>query len=307
MKKISSFFENIHSETVKAVCVAIIIVALFASGNLIGSITNINFVQVTTTNDSNTIVVEITKSDDTITTAGATETQTTTSLSDYVADTDTLTTFATDDTTNAASTAPSTTEEILAYFNTSANAVKTNASSVTRNYLLLSQDPDKLSVPSIAESIADPIINQFVVDDMEPVIYATTEEIIANFPIAGEVGTVNVTTSDISDATIQDNGSTYTIVLNFNDCVNPSFGSEAGSAFTVVKMEDVTGAVSILKSCSLDYYDCSITATIDKATGNLTEIDYYMPVVYNATVSVVFTTVDAGVGIVMDTNYSITY
>ncbi len=305
MKKISEYFENLQSETAKAICVAIIIIALFASGNLIGSITNINFVEVTTTNDSNAIVVEITSSEDVVTTAPA---ETTTSLSDYVADTDTLTTFAVEDATTAtASSVPSTTEEILAYFNISANAVKTNASSVTRNYSLLSQDPDKLSVPSIATSIADPIINQFVVDDMEVVTYASSEEIVANFPIAGESGTVNVTTSDVSSATIQDNGTTYTVVLNFNDCTNPSSGSQAGSAFTVVKMEDVTNAVSILKSCDLDYYDCSITATIDKTTGNLIEIDYYMPVVYNAVVSVVFTTVEASVGIIMDTNYTIAY
>lgn len=305
MKKISNFFENIQSETAKSICVAIIIIALFASGNLIGSITNINFVEQTTTNNS--IIVDITENEETVTTVGTTAEQTTTSLSDYVADTDTLTTFANDDVVSSDSTAPSTTEEILAYFNESTNAVKTNASSVTRNYILLSQDEERLSVPSIAESIADPIINQFVVDDTEVVTYATTEDIMANFPIAGESGTVNVQASDVSAATIQDDGSTYTVVLNFYDCTNPSTGSQVGSAFTIVKMEDVSDAVSMLESCNLDYYDCSITATIDKATGNLIEIDYYMPVVYNVVVSVLVTTIEAAVGIVMDTNYTIAY
>ncbi|MFI3142170.1 MAG: hypothetical protein R3Y27_07700 [Clostridia bacterium] len=300
MKKISNFFENIQSETAKAICVAIIFIALFASGNLIGSITNINFVEVTTTN--NAIIVDITGGAEVTTTAA---TVTTTALSDYVADTDTLTTFATESTTQ--SSAPSTTQEILEYFNTSVNAVKTNASSVTKNYNLLSQDPERLSVPSIAESIADPIINQFVVDDLEAVTYATTEEIVASFPIAGESGTVNVQASDVSAATIQDNGTTYTVVLNFYDCTNPSVGSQIGSAFTIIKLEDVTEAVSMLESCDLDYYDCSITATIDKETGNLIEIDYYMPVVYNVVVSVIITTVEASVGIITDTNYSITY
>lgn len=188
--------------------------------------------------------------------------------------------------------------------------MKTNASKVTKNYEDLQNVPEELVLPSALQSIGNPLLSQFLKRNDTPVDYATQADIQANFPVAGETWSSKATEADLADATCTDDGTSYNITLKFKESVDPEPGSGAASAFTVIKESDVYGAPgisAILKSFSVKYHDGEITCKIDKATGNMTEAHYKLPIKLDATASVLIATLDATVGMIFEYDYSIFY
>lgn len=201
--------------------------------------------------------------------------------------------------------APTTPAEILAYFNESANKIKTNATSVTRNWEDLHADNEYLEVPSALESIGKTLMGTFLKKDETPITWASKDEIIANYPVKTQTFVSNATEADISEATCTDDGTYYNITLKFKECTDPQ-GSGCASAFNVINPDEVYAAASVVQNFSCRYYDAKIEAKVDKATGNMVAATYTLPIVMQVTAKVLVT-LDAQVGMTFIDDYTIAY
>lgn len=204
-----------------------------------------------------------------------------------------------------ASSAPTTTAEILKLYNTSANKIKTGAKSVTRNWEDLQHNEEKLVVPSALQSIGKGLINTFLKKDETPVTWTGKEEICANYPVKGTTYVSNATEADIAEATCTDDGTYYNIKLKFKDCKDPTTNG-VGSAFTIMKGEEIKAAASVVQDFSVQYYNATIEAKIEKSTGNMVHTLYTLPSVLSVTAKVLVT-LDAQVGMTFIDDYSIDY
>lgn len=204
-----------------------------------------------------------------------------------------------------ASSAPTSTADILKLYNTSANKIKTNAKSVTRNWEDLQHNEEKLVVPAALQSIGKPLISTFLKKDETPVVWSTKEDIAANYPVKGTNYVSNATEADIAEATCTDDGTYYNIKLKFKDCKDPTTNG-VGSAFTIMKGEEIKGAASVVQDFSVQYYNATIEAKIEKSTGNMVHTLYTLPSVLSVTAKV-FMTLDAQVGMTFIDDYTINY
>ena len=204
-----------------------------------------------------------------------------------------------------ASGAPTSTAEILKLYNTSANKIKTNAKSVTRNWEDLQHNEEKLVVPSALQSIGKGLINTFLKKDETPITWTGSEEIIANYPVKGSKVVSAATEADIAEATCTDDGTYYNIKLKFKESKDPTTNG-VGSAFTIMKGEEIKGAASVVQDFSVTYYDATIEAKIEKSTGNMVHTLYTLPSILNVTAKVLVT-LDAQVGMTFIDDYSIEY
>lgn len=220
-----------------------------------------------------------------------------------------------DSTTAPAATglsASSSVEEIVAYFNTSANKIKTDATKVVRNYEDLHSDPEYLQVPSAVTSIADFAMNKFLKKNETPVEYATKDDIIANYPVKTQAWVSQITADQLASATCEDDGTNYNITLNFkddNENISPTFGVGYGKAFNLMLEEEVAldyPGLSI-SNIRITYHNGVIKCKIDKATGNMISSNYDMPMILALTAKILFSEVDAQIGMTFAHDYTISY
>ena len=197
------------------------------------------------------------------------------------------------------------TEEMVAYFNKCANKVKTESTKVVKNYE--KRNVDELVVPQALKSTADSLINEVMADDTEPITYATKEEIRENFIVPGQDYVSCLKASDVVKAECKDNGKEYVIYFKLKDEKNPKAGSGVGSVCDVIEAHEMAEkAPSFLKEFSAEYYNCEVTATIDKETGRMVHAVYSTPVRMNVVVELLGTH-NASMGITFIKDYSITY
>lgn len=197
------------------------------------------------------------------------------------------------------------TEELVAYYNKCANKVKTEATKVVKNYE--KRNVNELEVPKVLESMSGTFINEVMADDTEPITYATKEEIKENFIVPGQDYVSCLKASDVVKAECKDNGKEYVIYFKLKDEKNPKAGSGVGSACDVIETHEIAEkAPSFLEEFSASYYDCEITATIDKETGRMVHAVYSTPLKMTVVVNL-FGTHTVGAGITFVKDYSITY
>ncbi len=197
------------------------------------------------------------------------------------------------------------TEELVECFNKCANKVKTEATKVVKNYE--KRNVNELEVPKVLESTADTFINEVMADDTEPIAYATKEEIKENFIVPGQDYVSCLKASDVVKADYKDNGKEYVVYFKLKEEKNPKAGSGVGSVCDVIETHEIAEkAPSFLKEFSATYYDCEVTATIDKETGRMVHAVYSTPLKMTVVVSM-FGTHTVGAGITFIKDYSITY
>lgn len=201
--------------------------------------------------------------------------------------------------------APASKAEIIALFNKSANKIKTDASSVTRNWEDLHADNEYLEVPSALESIGKTLMGTFLKKDETPITWSTKEDIVANYPVKTQTFVSNATEADVAEATCNDDGTYYNITLKFNECTDPQ-GSGCANAFNVINPDEVYSAASVVQNFSCKYYDAKIECKIDKATGNMVAATYTLPIIMQVTAKVLMT-LDAQVGMTFIDDYTIAY
>lgn len=199
----------------------------------------------------------------------------------------------------------SSTEELVEYFNKCANKVKTDATKVVKNYE--KRNVDDLVVPKALESMSGTFINEVMADDTEPIVYATKEEIRENFIVPGQDYVSRLKASDVVKADCKDNGKEYVIYFKLKDEKNPKAGSGVGSVCDVIETHEIAEkAPSFLEEFSATYYNCEVTATIDKATGRMTHAVYSTPLTMSVVVNLLGTH-NVGASITFIKDYSITY
>lgn len=292
-------------EIKKGLIIALVIILLFGSGNFLGGVFS---KKTQVTSDSSTTAPQTqAPTQAPATQAPATQEQTTAAPA---GEQTTAASASAGDSTTAAPADQSSTgasmskADIVKLFNESANKIKTGASKVTRNWQDYQHNEDKTVLPSALQSIGKPLISKFLKKNETP-LELTGEDIKKVYPVAGEDFVSKTTEADLADATCTDDGTSYNIVLKFNECTDP-VGSGCANAFTLIKESDVKGNAPIVQSFSCKLYDAQIECKIDKATGNMTWARYTLPMVLSVTAKVLVT-IDASVGMTFVDDYTIAY
>lgn len=221
-------------------------------------------------------------------------------------DASTITPDASTDNISADSTAPDSVDEIVAFFNQSINKVKPTATKVVKNYEKRHFHEDKTEIPAALESVAGSMISSMMGDDTEPIVYGTKEEIKANFIVPEQDYSSKLKSEWVKEASCKDNGNEYVIHIKLKDQKNPTAGNGVGAVCDVIETHEVANKVNFVEEFSTTYYNCEITATVNKATGNVTHIRYSTPLLLNMTVNL-FGTHTGIIAFTFEKDYTITY
>ncbi len=309
MNKFKEFLDSIPGEWKTGLSIALAVILLFSMGNIAGSLTNINATPV----DEAGSVVENTVATDAPTEAptAAPTTQAPTAAPTTqapVADSQPADTATSAPAAQTPSTgAPATTEEIVALFNESANKIKTTAVRATRNY----QDMriNKLEVPSALQAIADGAIEKFVKPNMTPEVYEGAL-ITEKYPVSGTDFASKLKPEYVETITCTDNGTEYVIDIKMKDQMNPVYrsGEGVGSIFWTMDTGSIANNLPMgeVEKADLSYYNCTATAKIDKATGNMT----YSKFIYNFDMDIAIKmglSLNAKASLTVDEEYVIEY
>ncbi|MDY3089098.1 MAG: hypothetical protein SOW51_07790, partial [Oscillospiraceae bacterium] len=209
-----------------------------------------------------------------------------------------------------ASSKPSTQAEILSYFNTSVNKVKTSSKGGVKNYEKNSQAGSfTLGGPfKVFTNVINSLVNKNMGEKKEDTNRKLTKaDLKKYFPVEEESWSSKLTTANISSATLTEKNGKYVITIKVKSdalSTNPVHGGgNHGKAFSIVRvstiLENAGGAKSLIEgNTKVGYRDGRIVATIDPATGNLTHINYYY--VWELNVTKAGTTVNAPFGIESD-------
>lgn len=201
---------------------------------------------------------------------------------------------------------PSSTEDIVELFNETANKIKTDASSVTKNFEKRIVNKDRLVVPAGLQSTADSMISSFMKDDTDPIVYTGKDAIKENFIVPGQSYVSKLDPSYVKNATCTDKGDTYEIYLKLKSQTSPTAGSGIGAVCDVIEANEVADKAPFVEKFTTEYYNCEITATVDKETGKITHIVYSTPLTLNITVNM-FGKHDLIIGFTFVKDYDIKY
>ncbi|MBR2953274.1 MAG: hypothetical protein IKC45_02685 [Clostridia bacterium] len=197
------------------------------------------------------------------------------------------------------------TEELVAYFNTCANKAKTEAVKVVKNSE--KRVVGEIKVPDVLQSMAENVLNDSMKDDTKPIVYDTKESIRKDFLVPNQDYVSCLKASDVVKSNYEDKGNEYVIYFKLKDEKNPRAGSGVGSVCDVIETYEVAEkAPAFLKEFSTSYYNCEVTATIDKETGRMVHAVYSTPLMFNVVVNL-FGTHSANVGLTFIKDYTITY
>ncbi len=284
----------------QGIAVALVILVLFFSGNLLGTLGGSPTTYAEEDTQPQEVIASTTESTTQPTTAPITQptTQTTPDATESP-----------EQSTAPSNEAPSgemSKAEIIALFNESANKVKTDATKVVKNYEDRELLKEHLDVPSALEGMLDTLMGTAMKDDTDPIEYATKEDIVAKYPVPGETWSSQLTEAEVAEATCTDNGTEYEVYIKLNPSSNPSIGEGVAKAVDTITAEDMEKAPDMIQNFTTDYFDCTIKCKIDKATGHTVWSNYYTPVVFDTTVKMGFT-VQAKVGFSFEKDYTITY
>ena len=208
------------------------------------------------------------------------------------------------------SSKPSSTADILNYFNTAVNKVKTSSKGGVKNYEKNTQAGDfALSGPFKTFS---GVINGLVEKNMgekegHTNLKLTKADMKKYFPVENETWASKLTTSNISSANLTEKNGKYVVTIQVKPdaaSTNPTHGAgNHGKAFNIVQVSTILDNAGPLKSMldgnvKIAYRNGKIVATIDPKTGNVTHINYYYVWVLDVTVG--GTNVNAPFGIESD-------
>lgn len=211
---------------------------------------------------------------------------------------------------SSASKKPSTQAEILNYFNTAANKIKTSAKGGTYNYEKNTQAGTfTLGGPfKMFSSAIDGLVEKNMGEVSEHKNLKMSKADLKKYvPVENESWTSKLTTSNISSATLAEKNGNYVITIKVKtdaDSTSPAHGSgNHGRAFSIVQVSTILDNAGPVKSLldgnvKIGYRDGKITATIDPKTGNVTHLNYYYVWILDVTVG--GTNVNAPFGIESD-------
>lgn len=215
----------------------------------------------------------------------------------------------------ASNGAPSTKAEIIKYYCDAYNKIQSESKAVTRTYDYTSNYNNILNINnnSTLQGLAQTLMNRFMVENTEPVSGSASD-----LPPVG-LASLSIPEDKISDATCEDKGSEYVIVLkstgtddNQEADLNPGDGS-AGLIGPLLRTDDVSGAAGSLISFEglhAYYATASVTATVDKATGHITKMEYLTPCVLHfdqVTAAVIVKVKNCDIGLLFQQTWTVEY
>lgn len=207
--------------------------------------------------------------------------------------------FTTDEAVYTESVTPvgKTSAEVLDYFNSLVNGVKTSKPAIS--YYFEKNVPDDSikvtkkgaedaeeidesleAINSSAKGIKDMILANIKETSGEIAYGADNSEILL---VKGESWTSALTVADIDYATIKEVGDNYYITIAFNDIENNGDTAALAKAFdlrdkdAILASDEFAKTSEYLKFNDYDvaYTDCKITATVNRLTNEITNINYY--------------------------------
>ena len=211
--------------------------------------------------------------------------------------------------------APSTKEEVIAYYVAAYNKIASDSKTVVRNYDNTTQYNNILNVNGNAtlEKLAQTLMGQFMKPTEEDIEFTP-----ADLPPKGVTNLV-ITPAQVSTATCVDNGSTYTITLkstgtdaNYELDAQPGKDS-AGIIGPLLRTEDVTGAAGSMLSFEglhAKYATCTVIATVDKASGHITHFDFNSPCILHfdqVTAMKIVKVQNCDIGLLFEQKWTINY
>ena len=224
---------------------------------------------------------------------------------------DATTAAAGETTTAAAAKAPQTKEEIVAYFNTAINGVKSGAKSVTHHYSKISLN-GATKLPGWANSVlkilggADKFIDdQLTKNSKGEETFNGSAAIKAGFPVEGESWSSKLTAADVKDAVIKESNGKYmiriTTVADGKSSTVKHGEGHAPKAFNVVLPGVVNDNVPSVAAnmvggtAEMNYPSSTVTVTVDAATGRVLKADYDLKWTINFGTDTIipFTTLDS--------------
>lgn len=212
-------------------------------------------------------------------------------------------------TTLAPAAAPATKEEIVAYFNTAVNNVKTNAKSVTHHYSKITLN-GSTTLPGWADAVlkllggADKFIGDQLAKNSKGESTYTGADIKARFPVENESYASKLTAADVKSATCTEADGKYTIkVTTIADGKSSSVQHGQGhapKAFNVILPgtvnDNIPGAAKkLVGNAEMNYPSSTATIVVDAATGRVLKATYDLKWTINFDTSVIipFTTLDS--------------
>lgn len=207
---------------------------------------------------------------------------------------------------------PETTEEIVAYFNDAVNGVKTNATSVKRNYSKISLNGTPV-LPGVVDGIlkllggADKFLGDQLAKNSKGEETYTGADIKAVFPVETESYASKLTASDVESAKIAKDGDGNFVIRVVTKKDDKSSTVQHGQghapkAFNVVlpgvvndALGSIPGAKGIVGEASMNYPSSTATIVVDPMTGNVIKATYDLKWTINfdkAGVVIGFTTLD---------------
>lgn len=202
--------------------------------------------------------------------------------------------------------APQTTQEIVAYFNTAANKIKKNATKVVKNYEMRTVNDDKTEIPGALEGFAEDMLPKVMGDDTDPIVWSTREDIVAEYIVPEQNYVSKLKPEWVTSAVCEDKGETYEITLKLKEHKNPTAGVGVGAVCDVIETHEIAEKASFIEEFSTQYYNCVVKATIDKATGNVIHTNYTTPLVMIMSVNL-FGHHSGNMGFTFEKDYTITY
>ena len=208
-----------------------------------------------------------------------------------VADPSTVDPSAVDPSAPAATAMPEGKEAIVAYFNTAINAVKTNAKSVKHHYSSISitgqtKFPKFIDTAMKLLGGADAFINDQLAKQSKGEQTYTGADIKAKFPVETESYASKLTAADVSSANVVEKDGKYVVTLVLVSDAKSSTvkhgQGHAPKAFNVVLPgvvnDNVPGPVAGMLggAAEMNYPACKVIATIDPATGNVVNAEYFV-------------------------------
>lgn len=222
-------------------------------------------------------------------------------------------------TTKAAVKKPSTTAEIVAYFNAAANKVKTDKPGYTFRDRTIIDDKNVTSSSGAIDNVAGPIIGLFA-STTKWADSSTAKGANHNqFPVSGQAWASKLTVADIKDISITDGGKVYKIriVLKDENLSAPPANVAStmhGRIMNIWTKPDIdeglnkAKAFATIDKFSPQYSGSYVNCTIDKGTGNLQTITYYSSAIVKMHISKILlikSNVDVSIPIAQESQYTI--
>ena len=210
------------------------------------------------------------------------------------------------ETTAEAFVLPQEIPEIVELFNKSANRIKPEAKKVVKNYEKRIVDKENLVVPKSLESTAETLIDTFMKDDTEPIVYSTKEDIRNEYIVPNQDYVSKLRAEDVREAACKDMGDKYEIRIVLKNEKNPVTGKGVGSVCDIIEAHEVEEKASFIEEFSTEYNNCEVRMTVDKESGRVTHSIYVVNLILNVRVNL-FGTHSAAIGLTFEKDYSVTY